>query len=109
MASEPLRQLIRSLGKLSASDAGTLSDAQLLQRFAAQRDEAAFELLLWRHGPMVLGVCTRVLGNAQDAEDAFQIAFLALVPSFAGNSTNRERLKPFVPGMPRRTSSLPLT
>jgi RND family efflux transporter MFP subunit len=89
MAHEPLRHLIRSLGKLSEQAAGTPSDAQLLERFATQRDEAAFELLLWRHGPMVLGVCTRVLGKAQDAEDAFQITFLALVRK-AGSVTRGE-------------------
>ena len=54
------------------------SDASLLERFVASRDEAAFELLLWRHGPMVLTACRRMLGCEQDAEDAFQAAFLLL-------------------------------
>ncbi|HEV3238601.1 MAG TPA: sigma-70 family RNA polymerase sigma factor, partial [Gemmataceae bacterium] len=59
-------------------EAGLVSDAELLRRFATQRDEASFELLLWRHGPMVWGVCRRVLGHAHDAEDVFQASFLAL-------------------------------
>jgi RNA polymerase sigma factor (sigma-70 family) len=57
---------------------GGLDDAQLLQRFAGLRDEAAFEVLVWRHGPMVLGVGRRVLYNLDDAEDVLQATFLAL-------------------------------
>jgi RNA polymerase sigma factor (sigma-70 family) len=55
-----------------------VSDAQLLDRFVASRDEAAFELLVWRHGKMVMGTCQRLLRDPHEAEDAFQACFLAL-------------------------------
>ncbi|HZY87433.1 MAG TPA: sigma-70 family RNA polymerase sigma factor [Gemmataceae bacterium] len=66
------------LRAVAAPAGGALSDAQLLERFTTARDEAAFETLLWRHGPMVLGTCRRVLRHPQDAEDAFQATFLVL-------------------------------
>src|SRR4051794_26639470 len=53
-----------------------MTDGQLLDLFNRRRDETAFEILLCRHGPMVLGVCRRVLGNFHDAEEAFQATFI---------------------------------
>lgn len=55
------------------------SDAWLLERFVCDRDEAAFEVILRRHGPMVMGVCRNVLKDPNDAEDAFQAVFLVLI------------------------------
>src|SRR5262249_53118606 len=68
---------------------GQLSDAELLRRWVGDRDQAAFEVLVWRHGPMVLGVCRRILRNTQDVEDAFQASFLALVRK-AGSIARRQ-------------------
>src|SRR5438045_4525997 len=68
-----LQEAVRPVGAAPASD------AHLLERWAVQRDEAAFELILRRHGPMVFDVCRRLLGRRQDAEDAFQATFLILV------------------------------
>jgi RNA polymerase sigma factor (sigma-70 family) len=79
MSDTNLGQVLRRLRQLAGAPAGEAgSDARLLQRFAANRDEAAFAVLLQRHGPMVLGVCRRVLVREHDAEDAFQATFLVL-------------------------------
>jgi RNA polymerase sigma factor (sigma-70 family) len=80
MPHAPLRQLLDRLHTLMPSR-GTpgLSDAQLLERFCRQGDEAAFEVVVRRYEGLVLGVCRRVLRDAHSAEDAFQATFLALV------------------------------
>jgi HlyD family secretion protein len=88
MGDGPLRRLFGLPAWVAGSEAG-VADAALLERFARDKDEAAFELLLRRHGPMVLAACRRLLGDEHDAEDAFQAAFLALARK-AGSVTRRE-------------------
>src|SRR5262249_15559908 len=82
---------IRSLVGMPCAEG--LSDGQLLERFATQQDEAAFEALLQRHGQLVLGVCQRVLQDAHAAEDAFQATFLVLArkASFIRNQESISR------------------
>jgi RNA polymerase sigma factor (sigma-70 family) len=84
MHASTLRSVLEHLRKLT-DPAGVreLSDADLLERFRLGREEAAFTLLVQRHGPMVLAVCRRVLGDAHEAEDAFQATFLVLVRNAA--------------------------
>jgi len=70
-----LARLMPYLRRLTAPADG---DGVLLERFAGKRDQDAFSALVARHGPMVAGVCRRVLGDADAAEDAFQAVFLTL-------------------------------
>src|SRR5689334_22251785 len=79
MATPRLQGVIRHIGlTVAARGAAGVPAAQLLERFVGRRDEAAFELLVWRHGKMVFGTCRRLLRDAHEAEDAFQACFLAL-------------------------------
>src|ERR1700687_4323517 len=73
--SEVIHHLRRAL---LLRDGAGMTDGQLLACFLTQRDDAAFAGLVGRHGPMVWGVCRRVLRNYHDAEDAFQATFLVL-------------------------------
>jgi DNA-directed RNA polymerase specialized sigma24 family protein len=79
----PFRRLGRVLDGVRRSAIVTgavpMTDAQLIELFVVNGDQAGFEALVRRYGPMVFGVCRRVLHNSHDAEDAFQATFLVLV------------------------------
>src|SRR5207245_6757297 len=83
-----VRRMVRALGRKPNP---AVSDADLLERFVAQRDEAAFELLVWRHERMVRGVTRRLLPREQDVEDVSQATFLTLACK-AGSVGNRHSL-----------------
>ena len=94
------RQLVRVYSEGPVSG---LTEGQLLERFLRRRDEAAFEALVARHGPMVLGVCGRLLRDPADVEDAFQATFLVLVRRAAG-LRDGERLGPWLFGVATRVA-----
>src|SRR5271165_910661 len=80
MPLDQLNNVVKHLRSvLGRQDTTRMTDGDLLSLYIRQRDEAAFEALLHRHGPTVLGVCRRVLRNPHDAEDAFQASFLVLI------------------------------
>jgi RNA polymerase sigma factor (sigma-70 family) len=103
MANADLSKVLEHLRRALPADEGGPGDGHLLARFVAARDEAAFEALVRRHGRMVLGVCRRVLGHAQDAEDAFQAAFLVLARK-AGSVVKRESVGSWLYGTAYRTA-----
>jgi RNA polymerase sigma factor (sigma-70 family) len=80
MASGPYGAVLQQIHRLfRQGSVGGLSEWQLLDRYVTHHDESAFEALVARHGPMVLGVCRRLLDDPHAVEDAFQATFLVLV------------------------------
>jgi RNA polymerase sigma factor (sigma-70 family) len=104
MANERWAAVTRNLRRLAVA-AGDVphSDAQLLEAFLAGRDDIAFKVLVDRYGPMVLGVCRRVLRHMQDSEDAFQATFMVLVRR-AGSLKKRESVGNWLYGVAYRTA-----
>ncbi len=99
---DPVLEQIRKL----AADQQTaqLSDGELLERFAARRDEVAFEMLVRRHGPMVMRLCRRLLHHWQDAEDVFQATFLVLARK-ASTIRKRESVSSWLHGVAYRLAA----
>jgi RNA polymerase sigma factor (sigma-70 family) len=81
MPTSALAPMLRHVRKLAGAHAHI--DAELLSRFVRGADPDALDTLIRRHGPMVLGLCRRIVGNNHDADDAFQATFLVFVRSAA--------------------------
>src|SRR5271165_2284961 len=85
---------------------GNLTDSQLLESFLAgpgKTSQASFAAILDRHGPMVLRLCRQILGNPEDADDAFQATFLVLVRR-AGSVRKRDSLASWLYGIALRVA-----
>jgi RNA polymerase sigma factor (sigma-70 family) len=100
-----LTDVVRDLGRSVQLRADlALPDDHLLERYVRQRDEAAFEALLHRHGPLVFGVCRRLLHDVHDAEDAFQATFLILARK-AGSIVPRSMVGNWLYGVAHRVAA----
>lgn len=104
MPNPAFRKVFRQLRRAALlSDGAGLNDAQLLECFLTDGDDAAFAALVRRHGPMVFGVCRRLLPTWQDAEDAFQATFLVLARK-AGTIQPRGKVGNWLYGVAYRTA-----
>jgi RNA polymerase sigma factor (sigma-70 family) len=104
MATNQLSRVLQTMRRAAhpPEEAG-LTDGQLLEIYVRSREEAAFAALVRRHGPMVWGVCRRILRSHQDAEDAFQATFLVLVRK-AASLAQKEKVANWLYGVAHQTA-----
>src|SRR4051812_20971992 len=100
----PSRSLPEALVRAALQSSAEGTDADLLGRFVAASDATAFAEIVRRHGPMVLGVCRRALGDTPDADDAFQAVWLVLVRK-ARSVSPRNKVGNWLYGVAARTAA----
>ena len=103
MPAGSMSEVVQYLRGALRPEESDLTDGQLLECFLGRREPAALEVLVRRHGPMVWGVCRRVLGSSHDAEDAFQATFLVLAQK-AARLRKKTALASFLHGTAYRIS-----
>src|SRR5579864_6904666 len=104
MATNQMNDVLQYLRRaVLQRDGAGLTDGQLLETYLRSRDEAALAALVWRHSPMVWGVCRRVLRNYHDVEDAFQATFLVFVRK-AASIASPELLANWLYGVAHQTA-----
>jgi RNA polymerase sigma factor (sigma-70 family) len=96
--------VLQDLDRLFRHGVSALGDGALVHRFLSEGNELAFQTLIERHGPMVRGVCNRLLSNTHDADDAFQATFLVLARK-ARQLRDPDRVGPWLYGVARRVAS----
>src|SRR5436305_139265 len=104
MPTNQLSEFVQHLRKVMIQrDGAGLTDGHLLEEYISRHEEAALAALVRRHGPMVWGVCRRVLHDHHDAEDAFQATFLVLVRK-AASIASRELIANWLYGVAHQTA-----
>lgn len=103
MSTSGMRDFLAGLRQLALCDDDGLSDGTLLETYVQSRDEPALSALVRRHSTMVWGVCRRVLGGGQDAEDAFQTTFVVLVRK-AASIRDRTKVANWLYGVAQQTA-----
>jgi RNA polymerase sigma factor (sigma-70 family) len=104
MATGQLNEVVEHLRRaVNPHEGSGLSDGTLLQNYLSRREEAALAILVRRHGPMVWGVCRRILHHSHDAEDAFQATFLVFVRK-AASIASRELVGNWLYGVAYQTA-----
>ncbi len=103
MATSGMRDFLAGLRQMALCEDDSLPDGTLLEAYVHSKDKPALTVLVQRHSTMVWGVCRRILGAGQDAEDAFQATFVVLVRK-AASIREREKVSNWLYGVAQQTA-----